>query len=106
MSSGKMAAQAGHAFLGSYLASDEDIRNRYNLDSPGTKVCLAAGDLSELLVLRDYARDNGIPYFLVEDSGHILPPHFDGSPIVTALGLGPSPRREVEKLTRHLQLIK
>lgn len=105
MSPGKLAAQAGHAYLGAFLASGADRANRYTLDPPGTKICLAARDLSELLALRDYAASVGLPHALITDSGHVHPPHFDGSPIVTALGVGPATREEVANLTKRLQPI-
>lgn len=105
MPPGKLAAQAGHAYLGAFLAADENIASRYASDPPGTKICLGARDLSELLALRDYAASKGIPHALITDSGHVCPPDFDGSPIVTALGVGPATRREVANLTKRLQPI-
>lgn len=105
MPPGKMAAQAGHAFLGALLNADEDRYSRYTLDPPGTKVCLVARDLPRLLLLQAVVADAGVPYALITDSGHVLPPHFDGSPVITALGVGPATRREVACLKR-LQIIK
>ena len=108
MPSGKMAAQAGHAFLEAYLAASRQQPERaiqYASDPPGTKICLAADDLPELLAVRDYVAALGLPYALITDSGHILPPHFDGSPIITALGVGPATRKEVGFIARHLQLM-
>src|SRR5574338_317896 len=103
MPSGKLAAQAGHAYLEAFRFAERDQPDRateYASDPPGTKICLGARDDAELLALRDLAANVGIPYALIIDSGHVLPPHFDGSPVVTALGLGPATRREVARLTR------
>lgn len=108
MPPGKLAAQAGHAYVSALWAAKDispESFNNYISDPPGTKVCLAARDDAELLALRDIAASMGIPYALIIDEGHVLLPHFDGSPIVTALGLGPATRREVASLTRRLQSI-
>jgi peptidyl-tRNA hydrolase len=108
MPPGKLAAQAGHAFLDAYLAS-LDARpacaHAYRADGHGTKIALRAHSLDDLLSAESMARRAGIPAALVTDSGHILPPHFDGSPIVTALGLGPAKRSEVRRITRRFALV-
>lgn len=44
-----------------------------------------------------------LPYSLIIDSGHILPPFFDGNPIITALGVGPLTKEE-SKILRKLKL--
>lgn len=107
MPSGKLASQAGHAFLESF----ESCRNQdpvraaeYKRDGIGTKVVLAAKTESELLVVKEKADQRGIPWALIVDSGHIMEPHFDGNPIVTALGLGPARREEIKDLTKKFQL--
>jgi peptidyl-tRNA hydrolase len=108
MPPGKLAAQAGHAFLDAYLAS-LDLRpacsRAYRADGHGTKVALLARRLEDLVLAGAMARRAGIPTALVTDSGHILPPDFDGSPIVTALGIGPAKRSEVRRITRHFALV-
>lgn len=108
MPPGKLAAQAGHAYLGAFISANKnspDLAKEYASDPPGTKICLAANDEAQLLALYELAASAGIPCALITDSGHILPPHFDGSPIVTALGLGPVTRKGVASLTRRLQPI-
>lgn len=35
-----------------------------------------------------------------------MPPFFDGSPIVTALGIGPATREQIKKITKKFQLVK
>ncbi len=96
-----MAAQAGHGFLGALLNASPDRQALYNADPPGTKVVLEAPDLESLY--RAYDRMRGLPCFLVTDSGHKLPPHFDGQPIVTALGFGPATRPEAHRITKHFR---
>lgn len=119
MSPGKMAAQAGHAFCESLrdaesqtywedgVGADTDTEwHRYVADPPGTKVVLEARD--ELALLRAYhdAQARGIPSALIYDSGHVLPPHFDGSSILTAVGIGPTTRRKVAPITRRFALVR
>lgn len=91
MPPGKMAAQAGHAFLEAFLASPPQEAKRYRQDSIGTKIVLE-GTLFDILDAKDRCEELDIPCVLIEDSGHVLPPHFDGTPIITALGVGLSPR--------------
>jgi PTH2 family peptidyl-tRNA hydrolase len=80
----------------------------------GTKVVLAARNLDALQRAQYEARAAGIPCALITDSGHILPATFDGtdwrqpfdgSPVVTALGLGPARREEAQHITDRFQLI-
>lgn len=109
MSPGKLAAQAGHAFLDAYLTALEqrpDDAREYREGSHGTKIALRAEHLDDLLRARSMAERAGIPAVLITDSGHILPPSFDGSPIVTALGLGPARRSEVRSITRRFALVR
>lgn len=107
MSPGKQAAQAGHAFLGAYLAAVDlrpEISRRYAHLRPGTKVTLMAPDLERLHSACVRAEALGLPCAWIVDSGHVMPPHFDGSPVVTALGLGPVTREEVNRITRGFAL--
>lgn len=109
MPPGKLAAQAGHAFLDAYLNSlvlrPEDAE-AYRDGCHGTKVALRADHLDDLLQAHAMAQRAGIPSALITDSGHVLPPSFDGSPIVTALGLGPARREEVRRITRRFALVR
>lgn len=108
MPPGKLAAQAGHAFLEAYLASTRDSPHaaaRYARLRPGTKVALSVPTLAALLRAESIADALGVPHGRVTDRGHVLPPHFDGSPVVTALGLGPATRSEVHRITDGLALV-
>ena len=107
MPAGKMAAQAGHAFLQSYLEARKktpQIAQQYDDDPPGTKITLQSPDLSSLLIAHQYCIEHHIPSALIVDSGHILPPHFDGRPIITALGIGPILRENISELTDQFKL--
>ena len=108
MPPGKLAAQAGHAFLDAYLTALDlrpDTARAYRDGGHGTKVTLRASGQDDLLRALSMARRAGIPAALATDAGNVLPPSFDGSPIVTALGLGPVRRSEVRRITRHFALV-
>lgn len=110
MPPGKLAAQAGHAFLDSFLAasaSDPARAAAYLADGHGTKVTLAARDADHLELLHQVALNTGLPCALITDSGHVMPgTRFDGSPVITALGLGPATREEVMHVVKRLPLIR
>lgn len=109
MSPGKMAAQAGHAFTSTLLKSRyeiPEISNRYeSLSNIGTKIVLKAKSLDQIYRIKFEAERLGLTHELIIDSGHILPPHFDGNPVVTALGVGPVAKNQVPFL-RRLSLVK
>lgn len=109
MSPGKTASQAGHAYVGAAFKSQESIPHvlaEYHKElpeSPGTKVCLRAKGLEAILNAKAKADASGIPNFLVVDSG--CHDFFEGKPTVTALGLGPARRAEIDHITRKFQLV-
>ena len=108
MPPGKLASQAGHAFLDAYLASlslRPEIAAAYCEPGGRTKVTLLAPTLNDLLRAKCEAEDAGLPCVLIIDEHHVLPPFFDGSPIVTALGIGPARRSEVRRITHRLALV-
>lgn len=91
MSSGKAAAQAGHAFVDTLLTGLEQAdpaAQAYAALRPGTKITLWA-PLWAFDAIEALAAAYAIPCARIVDSGHVEPPHFDGSPVPTALGLGP-----------------
>lgn len=105
MASGKLASQAGHAYLGSFFAAQQlwpDIAADYQSQAPGTKVCLK-GRLSAILRAHEQAKAEGIPCFLVIDSG--CSNFFAGEPTVTALGLGPARKEQVQHITGRFSLL-
>lgn len=107
MEEGKIASQAGHAFLGAYLqCQDPKVLVDYHRDfpkSPGTKVCLQVPNLVELHRIANAAREAGLPTYIVVDSG--CPNFFDGQPTVTALGIGPCRRDQIQHITKKLKLL-
>lgn len=89
MAPGKMAAQAGHAFLNSFLEASPDVQSEYQKYGIGTKITKECHSLDHMLEAYKECNRLQIPCSLITDSGHVHPPHFDGSPIITALGIGP-----------------
>ena len=104
MTAGKIASQAGHAYLGAFLEaqkSSPDTAAAYSSDLPGTKVCLQA-TLSELLRAKAEAEAAGLPTFLVVDSG--CENFFGGAETLTALGIACT-KRKASKTLRKLKLL-
>ena len=107
MTNGKIASQAGHAFLGAFLQSSSDIQKAYHLEfpaHPGTKVCLEVNNLDQLLIAEQKAIEAGLSVFRVVDSG--CENFFNGEPTITALGIGPVTKVQVKHITKKFQLIK
>lgn len=111
MSEGKSNAQAGHAYVDALLLSlshDNLVfraaAERYAALTPGTKICLDGGSLERLEHLSAEFELAGIPYVRIIDEGHVEPPHFDGSPVLTAIGVGPFTRSDAPKCLRRLRM--
>lgn len=108
MSPGKLAAQTGHAFLDTYDQCRKEYPDRaaqYHADGHGTKVVLGARNAVHLEWLYEQAQHAGLPCTRIVDSGHVLLPHFDGSPVLTAIGIGPVIRNEIP-FVKRLNLIR
>lgn len=111
MSEGKANAQSGHAYVDALLLSlshnNPDIRaaaERYAALTPGTKICLDGGSLERLEQLSVELELAGIPHVRIIDQGHVEPPQFDGSPVLTAIGVGPVSRSDAPKCLRRLPM--
>jgi peptidyl-tRNA hydrolase len=109
MSSGKMASQCSHAARLSLLKFLEKHPERGReftaLNSVGSIVILDAPDLHALQKMAAQAAARRLPWALFVDSGHIMLPSFDGSPIVTALAIGPASKAEISPITRNLRCV-
>ncbi|WP_366534040.1 aminoacyl-tRNA hydrolase [Vibrio parahaemolyticus] len=109
MNAGKLCSQIGHAFH--YSVRNKEICNSLvddyeNPEIGGSKVCLWANDEIHIHKIHHEIQKLGVPCALVVDSQHVHPPFFDGSPIVTALGVGPCTKRQVKRVLGKLKLIK
>ena len=106
MDTGKIASQAGHAYLGAFINAESSLQKEYHSEyptHPGTKVCLGAKHLHQLLRAKEQADAAGISSYLVTDSG--CENFFDGKPIITALGLGPASRDSIKHITKRFNLV-
>lgn len=109
MPPGKLAAQCGHAYADALDAAEATmpgIKAQYRGSGHGTKLCMTAKNLGQLLRAYREAKEAGIPCALIIDRGHILPPHFTGEPIITALGIGPVYQDEAQHITKRYTLAK
>ncbi len=109
MNPGKLGSQLGHAFH--YAIRNKDICNSLvedyeNPEIGGSKVCLWAKNEIHIHKIHQEILRLGVPCSLVIDQNHVSPPFFDGSPIVTALGVGPCTKRQVKRVLGKLKLIK
>lgn len=109
MPPGKMSSQAGHGYTETlFVALDQCPelvdRYRYKLNA-GSKATLIGKNEEALLKAARQCEDAGIPHALFYDEGHILPPHFDGSKILTALGIGPVSRKDAKKIVGKFPLV-
>jgi PTH2 family peptidyl-tRNA hydrolase len=106
MSPGKIASQAGHAYVGAFSHADPITQAEYHKEmplSPGTKVCLKAKNLVQLLRAEYELQQAGIPHFKVIDSG--CQNFYGGKPIVTALGIGPVTKEQIRHITKRFELL-
>lgn len=102
---GKLAAQAGHAFLGTYELCrnmQPDTSAEYRDSDLKKKICLAAEDEAALLRIRDLCEERGIPARLIRDAAVTV---FD-EPTLTAIGIGPVRRSDLPGYVRHLPTLK
>lgn len=106
MTVGKQVSQAGHGYVGALSQAKiltPDLARLYQSEPIGTKVCLTA-TVKQILEAQEKANQLGIPNFLVIDSG--CSNFYDGQPIITAIGFGPSYKHVIKPITKNMQLLK
>lgn len=110
MSPGKLSAQAGHAYTDSLCNSLESHPEAYEAYRTkglgGSKVSLNAKSEHQLIRAYNEARLAGLPCAIVVDQHHVMPPHFDGSPIITAIGIGPCKKEDARSITKRFNCVK
>jgi peptidyl-tRNA hydrolase len=102
-----MCSQSSHAALGAFVNSSPEIQKAYHAEfptSPGTKVCLQIDNLDQLLIAEEKAKEAGLSFFRVVDSG--CQNFFNGEPTITALGIGPATKSQIKHITKRFKLIK
>ncbi len=102
LSAGKLAVQVAHAaVMAVERAEKSDKATVSNWKSEGQKkVVLKVGTVQDLFRLREEAERAGIPSAIVADAGLTEIP----AGTITALGLGPAPNRQMDKVTDKLKL--
>lgn len=110
MSPGKLSAQTGHAFancaIQAMLSNPELLRTYQGPDNIGTKVSLKAKNEGALLRAYEEAQESGLITCLITDKNHVIPgTAFDGSEIITALGIGPCTREQVHHITKRFSAV-
>lgn len=109
MPPGKIGAQASHAFeeaLKEAKKGNPDIEAQYQGTGHGKKNLHGAKNLAQLIKGYRAAQAAGLPCALVIDRGHVLPPHFTGAPIFTALGIGPVYEDEARKIMNRFSRLR
>ncbi|HRR54585.1 MAG TPA: peptidyl-tRNA hydrolase Pth2 [Candidatus Methanomethylicus sp.] len=103
MSKGKVAAQAGHAAVSSYVSAKRRKPDwaDYWLQEGQKKVALKVGSLDDLLNLKKDADLDSLPNALIEDAG--LTELEPGT--VTCLGIGPAPSAYIDRIAGRLKLL-
>jgi len=109
MPTGKLSAQTGHAYSDSLAFAAENhpllYKNYRNHLLGGSKVTLKSKNINHLIKAYNQAMAEGIPCAIVVDREHILPPDFNGEPIITALGIGPCTKEKVKHITKKFQCL-
>jgi PTH2 family peptidyl-tRNA hydrolase len=103
MSRGKIAVQVSHAAVSAAEKARQhhDVWWRAWLDEGQKKVVVKVKSLDELLALNQKAQRLHLPSEVIQDRGLTeVPPG-----TVTAVGIGPAPSAEVDKITGNLPLL-
>lgn len=110
MTPAKMASQACHAAKNCALLAAERkpdlIRLYQGPKGLGTQIILEAKNEDALRRAHEAAQEAGLITSLIIDEHHIMPPHFDGSPIITALGIGPCTKEQAHHITKRFPLLR
>lgn len=100
LSPGKLAVQVAHASLEAYRRAGEGDKRAWE-DEGAKKVVVKVPDLKSLLEIQEKTRKMKLPHALIKDAGRTeLPPG-----TVTALGIGPSPSKDIDRVTKDLKLL-
>ncbi|MCS7097205.1 MAG: peptidyl-tRNA hydrolase Pth2 [Candidatus Methanomethylicia archaeon] len=104
MSLGKIAVEVAHAAVS---AAERTKNEKYEwwekwIKNNQKKVVLKVKDANELLKLYNEALSANLPAVLIYDAGLTeLPPN-----TLTCLGIGPAPSNLINRITKHLELLR
>jgi len=102
MRKGKIAAQAAHASLASYLEHYKDRRMDAWLAGAFAKICVSVDSEEEFDEIVSKARDAGILTTVIVDQGRT---EFNGVPTKTVAAIGPDTHEALYSVTGHLKLL-
>ncbi len=100
MGKGKIAAQASHASLASYLKSDSYSRKAWVLHGM-KKIVVKVSDEKELAKMFAKAKAMKLPCSIISDAGLTQVSSGDR----TAVGIGPASDEAIDKITGNLKLL-
>lgn len=108
MTPGKIAAQTGHAYLDTYLqalSESPEVCEEYH-DRHGIKIAMQVKKLHHLERIHNEAKEAGIPTALITDLGYYgVSEELQGQATVTAVGIGPAKRGQVEKILKRARVL-
>ena len=100
LSPGKLAVQVAHAAILALEKTDKTTAAKWRSEGQ-KKVVLKAESLPALFQIRAEAERSGLPCAVVADAGLTeIPPG-----TITALGIGPAPNKQMDKITGKLRLL-
>ncbi|RBQ23383.1 Peptidyl-tRNA hydrolase [Candidatus Methanobinarius endosymbioticus] len=100
MSKGKTAVQACHACLGSYKKFETNKIRDWERDGE-KKVIVKVASLEKLFEIKEIAKRNNVPNYIVKDAGRTEIP----TGTITCLGIGPDEDEIIDKVTQNLKLL-
>jgi PTH2 family peptidyl-tRNA hydrolase len=100
LSPGKLAVQVAHASVLCLERADKSMISEWKAEGQ-RKVVLRVANLQDLLKLKDEADRSRLPNSIVIDAGLTEIP----SGTITALGIGPGPNKQMDKITGNLKLL-
>ena len=100
LSCGKLAVQVAHAAIMALERADKSTAAQWRSEGQ-KKVVLRVANVQDMFKLRVDADRAGLPCAIVADAGLTeIPPG-----TITALGIGPAPSKQMDKVTGNLRLL-
>lgn len=99
LTKGKLAVQVAHAAVTASDFADKKVRSEW-IKEGQKKIVLRVPKLTDLFILKEQARREGLSTALITDAGLTqIPPG-----TITVLGIGPGPADEIDKIAGKLKL--
>lgn len=110
MDAEKLGTQVGHAYADALILAKTqhgpEIVQRYRGTGHGTKILMHGKNEHQITRAYFDALKAGLTTVVVIDRSHVMLPHFTGEPIVTAVGIGPVYKDQVEHITKRYSMIR